>query len=232
MKKTIAPYKLFGVIWPGSAALLVAACASPVPNYYTLTPSVSALPESRVKVIEVLPVGLPDRLNRVQIVLQDPSGKSEILDTQRWASPLSAELTDSLSTGLQQQLGAVDRYSSGMTGGQVAYRIAVDFSRFDLIGQTSKKQSTTQQIDVAAAWIIKRLDPNVTSTTAKAALAPDRQLNCHMVLTSPVVSPQKQVADAVVVARQSMNQVINAVALSVTALEQGKSVNVSGVSCN
>lgn len=44
-----------------AATLLIAACSgSPTPNYYTLANKVTPLPSSKVKVIEVLPVGLPD----------------------------------------------------------------------------------------------------------------------------------------------------------------------------
>lgn len=50
---------------------LAGCSSSPTPNYYSLTPTVKPLVSSNVRVIEVLPVGLPDRLNRAPLVLQE-----------------------------------------------------------------------------------------------------------------------------------------------------------------
>ncbi|WP_213694926.1 membrane integrity-associated transporter subunit PqiC, partial [Acinetobacter baumannii] len=92
----------------GSGVLLTAiamtACSSsPTPNYYTLTPKVTPVSNSTVQVIEVLPVGIPDRLDRAPLVLQESNGKSTVLDNERWTSTLGTQLRDTLSAGLQQK---------------------------------------------------------------------------------------------------------------------------------
>lgn len=142
-----------------SLTIMLSACSSSTtPNYYTLVPKVTPIVSSNVRVIEVLPVGLPDRLNRAPLVIQNNNGQSKVLDNERWTSTLSAELRDGLSAGLQQKLGAVDRYSSGMTGGKVSYRIATDFSRFDIINNLTSDKSN-RAVEISVAWIIKREDP-------------------------------------------------------------------------
>ena len=44
-----------------TAIAMTACSSSPTPNYYTLTPKVTPVSNSTVQVIEVLPVGIPDR---------------------------------------------------------------------------------------------------------------------------------------------------------------------------
>ena len=217
---------------------LTGCSSSPTPNYYSLTPTVKPLVSSNVRVIEVLPVGLPDRLNRAPLVLQDSSGKSNVLDNERWTSTLGAELRDGLSAGLQQKLGAVDRYSSGMTGGKVSYRIATDFSRFDIIEHFNTRSlmgSMNRDIEVAVAWIIKRDDPakplNQPTATQNAVL-PNRQLSCRMAFTDAVGADGNKIVDIVSVSRQSLSKVVEAIAASVVATEANKAVVMEGVTCS
>lgn len=175
-----------------STAILLSACSSsPVPNYYSLTTQVSPLANSKVTVIEVLPVGLPDRINRAPIVIQDITGKSQILDNERWTSTLGAELRDNLSAGLQQKLGAVDRYNSGMVGGKISYRIATDFSRFDIVHSTNQ---TNEKIEVSVAWIVKRNDPTITLDQNSTQ---NQQLACRMSFAQDVTGNNKQMQDIV-----------------------------------
>jgi uncharacterized lipoprotein YmbA len=218
------------------SAALVACSSTPMPNYYTLTPTVAPLAGSNIKVIEVLPVGLPDRLDRSQIVVQDVSGKSNVSDVERWSSSLSNELRDGLSSGVQQQLGAVDRYKSGIASGDVAYRIAVDFSRFDIV-QPDPKLATRPdalEVNVVVAWIIKRLDTRPAAVNAnKNALANDRQLSCRMTFVSPINTPAKpQTLDMVASSRQALQRVVNAVSLSVVGLDSGINNPNADVTCS
>lgn len=223
------------------AGLGVTACSStPVPNYYTITPTVSPLLNHQVKVIELLPVAVPDRLDRSQIVIQDDAGKSVMLDNQRWSSALSAELHDGLSSGLQQALGAVDRYNSGMVGYPAAYRIATDFSRFDVVKiQSSSKLPLAVDsfsIQVVVAWIIKRLDPAqaLVATANKPGPDPSRQLSCRMSFSMPVDNHNRAyIPDVVAASRQSLNRIVTAMATSVVALDKATAVPVmADVSCN
>ncbi len=237
--KHVLRYALAGVVV--TAGLGLTACSStPVPSYYTITPTVSPLSGHQVKVIELLPVAVPDRLDRSQIVIQDAAGQSVMLDNQRWSSALSAELHDGLSSGLQQALGAVDRYNSGMVGYPAAYRIATDFSRFDVV-KTKSASKLPMAVDsfsvhVTVAWIIKRLDPAqaLVATANKPGADPSRQLSCRMSFITPVANQDRAYIPAVVTAsRQSLNQVINAIATSVIALDKAAGAAViPDVSCS
>ena len=213
--------------------LLLSACSgSPTPNYYSLTPQVTPLVSSSVRVIEVLPVGLPDRLSRSPLVIQETNGQSKVLDNERWTSTFDAELRDGLSAGLQQKLGAVDRYSSGMTGGKVSYRIATDFSRFDIVKQADRGNL---DIDVVVAWIIKRDDPtkalmlpsNVSQTSDWS-----RQLSCRMAFQQKVNKGGHETREIVRASSLALNQVVEAISASVVASESKTSVAMQGVICS
>lgn len=215
---------------------LTGCSGSKEPNYYSLSPRVMpAVGSTSIRVIEVMPVGLADRLNRIPIVVQDSSGRSNVLSEQRWTSTLSAELRDGLSAGLQQKLGAVDRYNSGMTGGKPAYRIATDFSQFDIIEQSAQEQAqgAKHAIHVAVAWTIKYTDPNkslVNSKNTQLALTTG-QLSCRMTFKQPVMSNQGQLIDAVNTSRMSLEKVIDAVAASVIAVENNRKLTRSDLTC-
>jgi len=198
--------------------LVLSACATPSPNYYALTPHVAPLSNSPVQMIEVSPVGLPDRLDRSQMVLEDAHGQSDVLDLSRWTSSLSSELHDALSSGLQQKLGAVDRYNSGMTGGKVAYRIAVDFARFDIIEHTTDA-AEGPHVAVSVSWIVKREDPALPAITSdKSVPVPDRQLSCRLAFNTPIDSAAWRVDGAVGASRIAVNHVVDVVAASVVAM--------------
>ena len=207
---------------------LTACSSSMTPHYYTLTPKVSPMPNSHVRVIEVLPVNLPDRLNRTPIVVSNEQGQSKILDLERWTSPLAAELRDGLSAGLQQKLGAVDRYNSGMTGGKVAYRIATDFSRFDMV---QSSHANSNQVEVAISWIVKRISPIQNETqTANQSLSLNQQLSCRMSFTEQIKS-STNIVNAVEASRSSLSRIVDTVANSVIAAEAG-TTKVQGAVCS
>lgn len=209
-----------------SLALLLGACSSsPTPNYYTLATQVTPLPSSKVKVIEVLPVGLPDRINRAPMVIQDATGKSKILENERWTSTLASELRDNVSAGLQQKLGAVDRYNSGMAGGKVSYRVATDFSHFDVVTTDVARKSMA----VAVAWIIKRNDPNITLDPNSNQ---NQQLACRMSFSQPIGGDSTSVQDIVRVASASLGQVIDAMAVSIASLDSKVPLRVKGAVCS
>lgn len=196
-------------------SLMLAACStSSTPNYYTLISSSVAMPSSTLRVIEVLPVGLPDRLDRTQIVLQEASGQSQVLDLQRWTSTLSSELRDGLSAGLQQRLGAVDRYRSGSTTTLPVYRIATDFSHFDVV-----RDHSGVNINVAATWTINRVE-NISGSTA--TVQAKSQVACRIAFNTLADTKHLSEVNALVGAsRHSLDRVANAIATSVLVMEGG-----------
>ena len=203
--------------------ILLGGCSlSSTPNYYTLSTATKLTPSAALRVIEVLPVSLPDRLDRVQMVIQDPAGQAKILDLQRWTSTLSAELHDGLSSGLQQQLGAVDRYSSGMATTQPVYRIGANFSHFDLYGHsTIGGKMSGDAIDVAVTWTINRLESISADTTTKPPTA-QPQLACRMSFYLDADSiASTGMSRTIALSHQAINKVSTAVSASVLTYEGG-----------
>lgn len=230
----------------GLSGLMLQGCSSsPTPNYYSLTPLFQGQNQNsnrQVRVIEVLPVGLSDRLNRIPLVLQNSQGAAQVLNDDRWTSTMAAELRDGLSAGLQQKLGAFDRYNSGMTGGKAAYRIAADFSHFDFIQTATatanspkgKHSKTANQVLIAVAWTVKLDDPNRPLTDAKKvkALTQVQQLSCRMQISQTLPQATPKLVDVVETARTSLAQVTQVIASSVLAFEQRRAVNLPNVVCD
>lgn len=237
MSKGCWQYSMFALC----GSLILAGCSSSnTPNYYSLTPQIAPVVQSnQVRVIEVLPVGLSDRLNRIPLVIQTSKGESKVLNEERWTSTLSAELRDSLSAGLQQKLGAFDRYNSGMTGGKAAYRIAIDFSSFDFIqsmdnSSAKVKTPSADQVVIAVAWTVKYDDPNRPLSNPKNAQESPKnnQLSCRMQWTQPIAMRDPKLIDAVETSRQSLAQVIDGISTSVLALERKSKPSLSHGACN
>ncbi|MBF7688181.1 PqiC family protein [Acinetobacter rathckeae] len=194
---------------------LTGCTSSVVPNYYTLAPRVTAVQGASLRVIEVLPVSLPDRLDRPSIMVNTEQGQSKILDNDRWTSPLSAELHDSLSSGLQQQLGAVDRYSSGLPSTNTVYRIGVNFSRFDIVKANTAQDNS--EIVVEVTWIIKPIEPAQATTTK---LQNHRPLSCRMAFNQSIAN-KAEVPDMVSASKVALGRVTTAISDTVLASEQG-----------
>lgn len=210
-----------------TGAAITACSSSPTPNYYTISPKVTPAVNSTIRVIEVLPVGLPDRLDRAPLVLQDSNGKSTVLDNERWTSTMSTQLRDTLSAGLQQKLGAIDSYSSGLAGNnQPLYRVSTDFSHFDIVDKSN--------INVAVSWVVKRQIPptQLESNNAKVITNAGSQLNCRIAFKQPLDQKAKKLEAIVSASSEAMTQIINVVSSSIVALDSNKKSVISNGVCS
>lgn len=209
---------------------LVSGCSRSVnPNFYSLTPKMTPLLSSNVKLIQVMPVTLPDRLNTSLMVLQKSDGKTYMLDNQRWSSNLSDQLQSVLSAGLQQKLGAIDVYNTGLTGGKVSYLIAPEFSRFDIVENIQNQQT---HIEVISAWVVKRNEPISGSLSSTNTTSGNQQLNCHMSFSNPVDGKSPNFVNIVATYQDSLNRVVDAIAMSTIALDAKKIPNGHGIICS
>lgn len=142
-----------------AAAAMMNGCASPEARYYTLAASRSNAAQAvTVRAsrsgdplwIEVTPVRVPERLNRIQLVVRDgTSGGVKLFDTSRWTSPLPDELRDALSQQLQSTLDAVDLYQHGLSATQPAFRVTTEVVNLD--ANVGKWAAAT------IAWTVRRL---------------------------------------------------------------------------
>jgi len=202
---------------------------SVAPNFYTLTPKITPLVSSNVKLIEVVPVSLPERLNTPLLVLQNSNGQSYMLDNQRWTSSLSNELQSGLSAGLQQKLGAIDVYNTGLTGGKASYTIATEFSRFDIVEHIDKTE-----VEVMAAWVIKRNESNKLNrqNTGEKEQKEYAQLNCRMSFKNKVIGQERNFLNIVSTYQESLNKIIDAIATSTIAVDEKKVPKIEGAMCS
>jgi len=160
--------RLLGLLASAAAAMTMAGCASPPDRYFTLVPigadtAATLRPAGPPLVIELLPLALPERLARPQMVVRQAGDASSaevaVLDQHRWASSFENELRDALASGVATRLGAVDASRSGgnvgRAPGQPAWRIAVQVRQFDAIEGV--------RVDAALSWSIRRSDQDTSA---------------------------------------------------------------------
>ena len=86
-----------------AAALLSACGSSPPTQFYTLSAPLQAGTPARAAsqgpqvYIEMMPVAVPDRLARPQLVVRSDATRVEVLEQDRWSSPFNNELRDALA---------------------------------------------------------------------------------------------------------------------------------------
>lgn len=143
---------------PAVATLLVAglaACgASPPMRYHGLSAAAPgpSSPGSAALLVEVLPVIVPERVNRDEIVLTAADGQLDVRDDDRWAGPLTDEIRQLINDALWQRLRAADSYAAPVAlapDGVAQYRLALRIERFDAI--------PNGQAVVEASWTLRRL---------------------------------------------------------------------------
>lgn len=151
------PNRLLLLLSAVLASCVLTACAStPQLRYHTLVPPAApASPASGALsdqanpfVIEVVPISVPEVVDRPQLVvrLTDSNGL-RVLEQQQWASPLQSEIRNAISFALSAKLNTRDVYNVDHPAVPV-YRIAVTTQRFEtIIGGASTLQ---------AAWSVRK----------------------------------------------------------------------------
>nr|WP_261312569.1 PqiC family protein [Ralstonia insidiosa] len=111
----------------------MAACSSPPARFHRLAADdevAVAAPVSAL-LVDVLPVRVPPSVAGRRLVVQRSSGQVDVLEMDRWASPLADEIRAALSSGLALRTSAVDLHGLPYGGKRPVYRVAVDVQRFD-----------------------------------------------------------------------------------------------------
>jgi len=149
--------------------------SSPPVSYHALSSPASprASGEARV-LVEMLPVAVPERLNREEMVLTDEAGHLDVRDLDRWAGPPADEIRQILADSLWQRLRAVDVYQAPVApaaSGLPQYRLALRIERFEAkVGAAAT---------VEASWTARRL-PQGHGATCRVSVSlplPDRTPN-------------------------------------------------------
>ncbi len=182
---------------------VLAGCAhsSPPERFYSLSaglPAAVAPSAARAPLyFELAAVAVPQQVNRSQLVVTVDEGRVELLEQQRWAAPLSSEISQALSLGITSELGAVDVYRTAAPDAAPVYRISASIQRFE---STPGKSAL-----IDAVWSVRR------AGQAKV-------LACRTVAEEPAENSY----DAVVAAhRRAMSRLSAAVSKGVLALAAG-----------
>ncbi|MFJ3058300.1 membrane integrity-associated transporter subunit PqiC [Herbaspirillum sp. NPDC087042] len=203
----MSPYLPLKTLAAGAlAAALLAACgSSPPTQFYTLSAPLQAGTSSRTAsqgaqtFIEMMPVAVPDRLARPQLVVRSDATRVEVLEQDRWSSPFNNELRDALAAGVTSQLGAIDVSRTGRPADQASYRINVELRAYDA--------ARSGQVEAAFAWTITRSDDR-------------RSTACRLTVAEPVAGAAN--ADVVLATQKVVARVVQAIAGDVRALQAGQ----------
>lgn len=192
------------------AALLAACSSSPPTQFYTLTAAPAATAgavaaQGPQTFIEVMPVAVPDRLARPQLVVRSDAAKLDVLEQDRWSSPFNSELRDALAAGVAGRLGAIDISRSGRPADQVSYRINVELRDLDAV--------RNGQVQASFGWTVTRSDDRRSAT-------------CRMTVVEPVAGGS--VGDVVLATQKAVANVAEAIANNVRALQAGQGAKCVG----
>jgi uncharacterized lipoprotein YmbA len=190
-------------------AAMLAACATPTNNvrFYSLADAnlaKSQAANSPVIAIEVLPVNVPERLKRPQIVITSKNtSQLKILEQDRWSSAFNDELQDAFVSGLSQQLNAIDISRGGRVANQPIYRIAIVLQQFTA--------TPGEQVNANFGWAITRLNTDPRENKA---------LSCQTTLSKTVGNDMNAVVKGI---QETIAETIQAIATNVTSLNNGES---------
>jgi uncharacterized lipoprotein YmbA len=154
-------------------AAILTACATPTNNvrFYSLANNNSTKSQTEkapsnapVMAIEVLPVNVPERLKRPQLVITSKNtAQLKILEQDRWASTFTDELQDAFVSGLSQQLNAIDISRGGRVANQPTYRVAIVLQNFNA--------TLGDQVQAHFGWTITRLNADAHKNNALSCQA-------------------------------------------------------------
>jgi len=114
--------------------LVAVGCSRPSPTvtFHTLTPLAKPAPAAKPLALEVMPVQLPELLQRSQIVVLEDQGVHRLATSHRWGNTLEKDIQRVLAENLSALLGSpsVVLYPEGGATG-ATLRIALEVSQCD-----------------------------------------------------------------------------------------------------
>lgn len=186
---------------PAALMLALSACGASTPlRYHALSTAAGAQPAGGAALlVEVLPVAVPERVNREEVVLVTAQGGLEVRSGDRWAAPLADEMRQLVDDALWRRLRAADVYAAPpapATGGLPQYRLALRLERLDA--------SPGRQAVAEASWTLRRLPQGAQafcrSGTAEAVAGPGAEP-----AVAALSKAAARVADAVAASLERLN---------------------------
>ena len=195
--------------------VMLSACittSSPSVHFYTLAAAgiknEATQSSTQLYAIEVLPVKVPERLKRPQLVINSKnSAELKILEQDRWASSFNDELHDAFVSGLSNQLPANDVSRGGRVANQPIYRIAIVLQQFNA--------APGEQVEAHFGWTITQL---------KADARENRMLSCQATIIKTVGSDIDSVVKGI---QATVAETIQAITTNVNSLNNVEAGNCS-----
>ena len=194
-------------------AAMLSACvtSTSTARFYTLANNISPksqtenIPPAAPIAIEVLPIKVPERLKRPQIVITSKnSSQLKILEHDRWASSFNDELQDAFVSGISSQLNAIDISRGGRVANQPTYRVAIVLQQFNA--------TPGEQVQANFDWTITRLN-------ADARSAGNNMLSCQATISKTVGSDMDAVVKGV---QETVADTIQAIAANMRSINNGE----------
>jgi uncharacterized protein len=146
--KTARNERLLPLVAAVLLGALAASCASKPSHFYTLE-SVAAATDAPAASYSVIvgPVTIPASVDRPEMVVQVAPNQVELLEFDRWASPLGEAIARTVAGDLSTLLGT-PRVASGPIANFAAdYRVTLDVQRFDAKSGVG--------VDLDTVWVVK-----------------------------------------------------------------------------
>jgi len=130
------PFQRLSRAIAATLAAALGACASAPTHFYTLqheaAPIANAAPAPSAPFqIEVLPVAVPPQVDQAEFLVRQSDQRVAVLDNERWAAPLAAELRGAFAADLVTALGTRDVHGLPRPPAVPVYRIVIDVRVFD-----------------------------------------------------------------------------------------------------
>lgn len=188
-----------------AAALMLGACAttSTSARFYTLStlaePAAAPTHGTSPLRVEIMPVQVPERLARPQIVVRTNAASAQvrILEHERWSSPFDYELHDAFASAIMADLAAIG--ASRESAAARSYRIGVKLVQFDALPD--------DHLQTRFSWSVQRSDDGITASCQTA--------------TSRTIS--NGISGLVQGMQQAVNNTAQQISAAITALEAGNS---------
>jgi uncharacterized lipoprotein YmbA len=153
------------IICVALSAGLFGCSAAPV-HYHTLVAPAKRADRTAQRapfVLDVQPVGIPSQLDQADLVVRRGESGIDVLDSERWASPLASELRVALSMELARRLVTYDIAGLSSSAERPVIRVNVQVRRFDAWpGKT---------VQLEADWRLIFADKGMEALTCSTRLA-------------------------------------------------------------
>jgi len=185
---------------------VLAACASPPSRFYTLGSEGGSTTADRTVspaiLIDMRPVKVPAGVARSQLVVQVNATQVNVLEDDRWASPLADEIHNALLAAVSRQSGAVDVHGMAHADNVAVYDVSVDVRRFETWPGS--------HVLIDAVWSVRPSNSQETMT-------------CHSVVSRSVSAGYDAIVDG---HRQALQRIATQIAQGIGELVKTSTVHL------